>query len=36
MIESEVVQAFGGTGLHLRDPDGHPVEAAVSGPWQNH
>ena len=36
MIRSEGVQAFGDTSLHVRDPDGHSVEVAVPGPWQNY
>lgn len=35
-IESEVVQAFGGTSLYFRDPDGHSVEVAVPGLWPNY
>ena len=36
VIESEVVQAFGGTSLYFRDPDGHSVEVAVPGLWQSY
>ena len=35
-IESEVVQAFGGTSLYFRDPDDHSIEIAVPGLWPNY
>jgi catechol 2,3-dioxygenase-like lactoylglutathione lyase family enzyme len=35
-IESRVVQAFRGTSLYFRDPDGHSLEVAVPGLWSNY
>ena len=32
-LESRVTQAFGGTSLYFRDPDGHSVEVATPGLW---
>ena len=33
VLESRVVQSFGGTSLYFRDPDGHSLEVAVPGLW---
>jgi len=35
-IESRVVQAFRGTSLYFRDPDGHSLEVASPGLWPNY
>lgn len=35
-IESRVVQSHGGTSLYFRDPDGHSVEVAGPGLWDNY
>lgn len=32
-VASRVVQGFGGTSLHFRDPNGHSLQAAVPGLW---
>lgn len=34
-VESRVVQAFGGTSLYFRDPDGNSIEIATAGLWPN-
>lgn len=35
-IESEVAWPRGGTSLYVRDPDGHLVELASPGLWENY
>ena len=35
-IESRVAWPRGGTSLYFRDPDGHSVEVATPGLWQNY
>lgn len=35
-IESRVIQTHGGTSLYFRDPDGHCVEVATPGLWENY
>jgi catechol 2,3-dioxygenase-like lactoylglutathione lyase family enzyme len=35
-IESRVTQAFRGTSLYFRDPDGHSLEVASPGLWPNY
>lgn len=35
-IESEVRWVRGGTSLYFRDPDGHCVELATPGVWENY
>ncbi len=36
LIESRVVQAFRGTSLYFRDPDGNSLEVATPGLWPNY
>ena len=36
VVESQVIQSHGGTSLYLRDPDGHSLELATPGLWQNY
>jgi len=33
LVESRVVQSFGGASLYFRDPDGHSLEVAGPGLW---
>ncbi len=35
-IESHVTQTHGGTSLYFRDPDGHSLEVATPGLWDNY
>jgi catechol 2,3-dioxygenase-like lactoylglutathione lyase family enzyme len=35
-LESLVRQHFGGTSLYFRDPDGHSLEVATPGLWENY
>jgi catechol 2,3-dioxygenase-like lactoylglutathione lyase family enzyme len=36
VLESRVLQRFGGISLYFRDPDGHSVEVATPGLWVNY
>ena len=36
VIESQVIQSHGGTSLYFRDPDGHSLEVATPGLWDNY
>jgi len=35
-VESRVRQHFGGISLYFRDPDGHSLEVATPGLWENY
>jgi len=36
VVESHVIQKHGGTSLYFRDPDGHSIEVATPGLWDNY
>ena len=36
LLESRVVQHFGGISLYFRDPDGHSLEVATPGLWPHY